>query len=298
MFTTASRATRCSRRCKLADDARRRARESRLGARRSRPARAARRRGRRRRARRRRARRALAAARACGSGAGTADAAAGGVAVVLYPTAHELGALLGEPRARLRAPARRRGARRVRARLARARARDRAPPRVRRPVVVARARRRSRPASGSRSDLDEAAEPQARKPLMRHKSFAPWLVALVVFGPFAAARCIYYASAGPRLAAASAGLARADRSRRSRRPPGWLQSAPRAGSSAYRWSLIYARMAACEQQCGSDLDRLRQVQVALGRDTGRVQRVYLHGGDAAGHSRSDGLQDDRTVPGS
>ncbi len=30
-------------------------------------------------------------------GAGAADTATGGVAVVLYPTAHELGALLGEP---------------------------------------------------------------------------------------------------------------------------------------------------------------------------------------------------------
>ncbi len=32
---------------------------------------------------------------------------------------------------------------------------------------------------------------------MKHKSFAPWLVALVCFGPFAAALFIYYGPLGP-----------------------------------------------------------------------------------------------------
>lgn len=45
----------------------------------------------------------------------------------------------------------------------------------------------------------------------------------------------------------------------------------------YRWSLIYARMAPCEAQCATDLERLHQVHAALGRDQDRVQRVFLTG---------------------
>jgi len=45
----------------------------------------------------------------------------------------------------------------------------------------------------------------------------------------------------------------------------------------YRWSLIYARMAPCEAGCAADLERLRQVHAALGRDQDRVQRVFLTG---------------------
>ena len=44
---------------------------------------------------------------------------------------------------------------------------------------------------------------------MKHKSFAPWLVALVCFGPFAAALFIYYGPFGLDVAAAAAGQPRA-----------------------------------------------------------------------------------------
>jgi cytochrome oxidase Cu insertion factor (SCO1/SenC/PrrC family) len=43
----------------------------------------------------------------------------------------------------------------------------------------------------------------------------------------------------------------------------------------YRWSLIYARITACEGQCASDLARLTEVYLALGRRRDRVQRVLL-----------------------
>lgn len=113
---------------------------------------------------------------------------------------------------------------------------------------------------------------------MRHKSLVPWLVGLVIFGPFAVATLLYYAS--PDLG----WLPRLPGSREMIEPPlgvsaEWLGGASGSGSGPYRWSLIYARMAACEQQCVQDLERLRQVHGALGRDTGRVQRVYLHGGE-------------------
>jgi cytochrome oxidase Cu insertion factor (SCO1/SenC/PrrC family) len=40
-----------------------------------------------------------------------------------------------------------------------------------------------------------------------------------------------------------------------------------------RWSLIYARMPACEEACRAALERLNQVYLALGTD--RVQLVFL-----------------------
>ena len=72
---------------------------------------------------------------------------------------------------------------------------------------------------------------------MKHKSFAPWLVALVCFGPFAAALFIYYGPLGPewlpqlpgsRELLASSAAAAAGMARRSRRPRGGR--APTRGS--------------------------------------------------------------------
>jgi hypothetical protein len=43
----------------------------------------------------------------------------------------------------------------------------------------------------------------------------------------------------------------------------------------YRWSLIYARITPCGGHCASDLARLTEVYLALGRNRARVQRVLL-----------------------
>ena len=43
----------------------------------------------------------------------------------------------------------------------------------------------------------------------------------------------------------------------------------------HRWSLIYARITPCEGHCASDLARLTEVYLALGRNRARVQRVLL-----------------------
>jgi cytochrome oxidase Cu insertion factor (SCO1/SenC/PrrC family) len=45
--------------------------------------------------------------------------------------------------------------------------------------------------------------------------------------------------------------------------------------SRSRWSLIYAKMRACDGQCSQALERLNQVYAALGRDRDRVQQVFL-----------------------
>jgi hypothetical protein len=105
---------------------------------------------------------------------------------------------------------------------------------------------------------------------MKDKSWAPWLVALVCLGPFAAALFIYY---GPFRAA----LPQLPGSRELLDEPVPLPEGWRAGAKA-PWQLIYATMSRCERPCVEQLGRLRQVHVALGRDQDRVQRVVWHGG--------------------
>lgn len=112
---------------------------------------------------------------------------------------------------------------------------------------------------------------------MKVKSLTPWLVALVCFGPFLIAMVMYYAPHDwvPRLPGARELL----------EPPvavpaGWLDpSAADEGPGPYRWSLVYARMTPCEQQCVDDLERMSQVRGALGRDMDRAQRVFFHVGE-------------------
>jgi hypothetical protein len=98
----------------------------------------------------------------------------------------------------------------------------------------------------------------------------------VCFGPFVLALVLYYGSFEVALLPGSRELIEPPLAT----PPGWLVSPSEAGR-AYRWSLIYARIGACEEPCVLDLRRLRQVQGALGNDADRVQRVYLHGGEAS-----------------
>ena len=109
---------------------------------------------------------------------------------------------------------------------------------------------------------------------MKHKSFTPWLVAAVCFGPFAVALFLYYGPFGqtwlPQLPGSRELLAQPIAV-----PPEWQDGAA-------RWQLIYARMAPCEQQCAQHLARLQQVQVALGRDQDRVQRALWHVGGLPG----------------
>jgi hypothetical protein len=106
---------------------------------------------------------------------------------------------------------------------------------------------------------------------MKHKSLAPWLVALVCVGPFAAALFIYYGPWGlswlPQLPGSRELLVQPVPL-----PADWRDD------SGPPWQLIYARMSPCEQQCAQHLGRLLQVQLALGRDQGRVQRALWHVG--------------------
>ena len=107
---------------------------------------------------------------------------------------------------------------------------------------------------------------------MKHKSFTPWLVAIVCLGPFAAALFLYYGPFG------RAWLPQLPGSRELLTAPLSLPADWQGGGEA-RWQLIYARMGPCEQQCAQHLARLRQVQVAIGRDQDRVQRALWHAGE-------------------
>jgi hypothetical protein len=69
--------------------------------------------------------------------------------------------------------------------------------------------------------------------------------------------------------------------------PGWLQAPPPPGAEP-KWTLIYARMPACDATCAEDLERVRQVHVALRRDEERVQRMFLHGAEPAADSDNGG----------
>jgi cytochrome oxidase Cu insertion factor (SCO1/SenC/PrrC family) len=107
---------------------------------------------------------------------------------------------------------------------------------------------------------------------VRHKSFAPWLVALVCLGPFVAAILIYYGPLG------TTWLPQLPGSRELLAEPVALPRDWQSGGEA-PWQLIYARMSRCEQQCAQHLGRLLQVQRALGRDQDRVKRALWHVGD-------------------
>jgi hypothetical protein len=107
----------------------------------------------------------------------------------------------------------------------------------------------------------------------------PWLIALACFGPFGLAMLLFY---GPwdlawlpqlpgkrELLATPVAL-----------PAEWRE----ASGGAYRWSLIYARMAPCEQQCRQELTRLSKVRQALGRDQEHVRRALWYAVEAEGLS--------------
>lgn len=108
---------------------------------------------------------------------------------------------------------------------------------------------------------------------MRHKSLAPWFVALACLGPFAFALLLYYSPWGVEWLPVLPG------SRELLVKPVPLPEAWRSRQGEAPWQLIYARMSACEQPCAQHLGRLLQVHIALGGDQERVARVVWHVGE-------------------
>lgn len=108
---------------------------------------------------------------------------------------------------------------------------------------------------------------------MQRKSVVPWLVGAVCIGPFVLALLLFYGPWQPSPLPGSRELLVPPVAT----PAGWLAD---TADGVQPWSLVYARTTACDERCVQDLERLRQVHAALGRDADRVQRVYLDGGDA------------------
>ena len=111
---------------------------------------------------------------------------------------------------------------------------------------------------------------------MKHNRLTPWLVALVVFGPFGIAMLLYYTPWG------RAWLPQLPGQRELLASPVALPDEWRGDAAAEgRWLLIYARMGTCEQRCAEAVDRLSRVRQALNRDQDRVARaLWLTGSDA------------------
>jgi hypothetical protein len=102
-----------------------------------------------------------------------------------------------------------------------------------------------------------------------------WLVALACLGPFVLALLVYYAGPG--------WLPQLPGSRELVEPPVSMAALPltpaASESEPARWSLIYARISPCTADCVRHLERLRQVDRAVGSGLDLVRRVYLHAGN-------------------
>jgi cytochrome oxidase Cu insertion factor (SCO1/SenC/PrrC family) len=109
-------------------------------------------------------------------------------------------------------------------------------------------------------------------------SLVPILIAAACFGPFVLALVIYYVPND----LADNQLENPERTLLAVPRPLPQVAVRTAGGGTtgsdwarYRWSLIYARITPCGGHCASDLARLTEVYLALGRDGARVQRVLL-----------------------
>jgi hypothetical protein len=116
----------------------------------------------------------------------------------------------------------------------------------------------------------------------RRRSNQLLMLAVVFLGPILAALFLYYGPLEPRWLSASGAhrelidppMALPDDALR------MLQVGQAPPGSPYRWGLIYARIAPCEEQCVQHLTRLREVHLALGRDSRRLRRAYFYAGPA------------------
>ncbi|HEX7081183.1 MAG TPA: hypothetical protein VF329_09230 [Gammaproteobacteria bacterium] len=115
------------------------------------------------------------------------------------------------------------------------------------------------------------------------------LVALLCFGPVVAAYVLYYYGA-PRALPRLANEERLLLDPVVPLPP--LAGREASGEAVENlwarplWSLIYARTSPCDERCGADLVRLRQVHAALGRDQSRVRLVYVGPGADPGAAKA------------
>jgi hypothetical protein len=108
--------------------------------------------------------------------------------------------------------------------------------------------------------------------VMTRKSGVLMLVAAACFGPFLIAMVLFYGPWShvlPKLPGEREWIAPPIAL-----PPEWRAELAGEPPLVRRWSLIYAKMSACDAVCAADFTRLRQVQKALARDADRVEVVF------------------------
>lgn len=118
----------------------------------------------------------------------------------------------------------------------------------------------------------------------RRRALVPALMALLFFGPLAVATLLYYYGGDywrPRGTTAHGVLLAEPRSLPA---DARIPSADGDHSFTGHWTLIYVDDGRCADACREGLYRTRQVRRALGKEMGRVQRVFVAlgaGADAA-----------------
>ena len=140
--------------------------------------------------------------------------------------------------------------------------------------------------SGAATGADGAERRGARVKLV--------LLAAIFFGPLAAAFLLYYGLPSVRPAGSAAHGVLVS-------PPQPLVDVPLArpdGSGVAasflhgRWSIVWVGPGDCGADCRAALVGTRQARLLLGKDAGRVQRVYLYTGAPPGTKALDGQGDD------
>jgi len=116
--------------------------------------------------------------------------------------------------------------------------------------------------------------------MKQKRSLQPYLLMLMFFGPILLAAVAFY---GPWDALRQTGEAHGELIEPPLPLPRGALTTPAGAETSpnwfeNRWSLIYATTATCDQQCVSDLNRLNQVRLALGKNLGRAQVVLLFAG--------------------
>ena len=120
--------------------------------------------------------------------------------------------------------------------------------------------------------------PNAVAQNLEKPSRRPFFVVLALFfAPLAAAFLVYYGMAWRPPGNTSHG----DLITPARPLPEVALPTPQGGSTAPgflrdKWSLVYIADGACAEVCREALVRMRQIRLALNKDMGRVQRVFLY----------------------
>jgi hypothetical protein len=127
--------------------------------------------------------------------------------------------------------------------------------------------------------------------LVRRRRLQLLLLAAIFFGPVIVAGVMYYAGIGQPDARVNVGTLIDP----PRPLPAVALPTPSGTPTAPdflrgKWSLVYVGEGACDAQCRQALDDIRATRLALDRDAGRIQRVFLFESSCCDQGLLDGPQ--------